>query len=800
MAFMKISPQPGLFTDGTRYSAEGTWYDADKVRFRKGFAEKIGGWSKYIVATFLGTARKLHEWSTDSGNNYLAFGTHLKLYVNLGGLYYDITPLRTTATLGTDPIATVDGTAVITVTATGHGAVVGDYVTLAGSDALNNITAAEVNTEHRIVALGDPNGASPDDKFRVVCADKAGATDTAAGGTGITAAFQINTGLDVYVEGSGWGSGTWGAGGWGSVDAIGQATQLRLWSLANFGDDLVACARQGDIYYWDESAATLDTDASTATRAVPLSDLTRRTTTLSGSTPIASSSGSTIITVTDKYGHGAGVGDTVTLSGATAVGGLTTGQLNQALTIATTPTKTTFTADVGGSNASSTASGGGASVGAVYNAGVYYAPVAAKQAMMSDVARHLIAFGCNPIGSTTINPLFVRWSTSENAAEWQPLSGNSAGGQELSSGSEIIGALMTRQEILIWTDAGIQSMRYTGSPFYFSFTEAAKGMSIVSPNAAVNAGGTVYFMDRGAFYTYTGTAQRMVCPVLGTVFDDFDDTQSHKVFAASNSDFSEVTWFYPSESGTGEVDKYVTFNYADNVWYTGTLVRGAWSQAATRAYPIASSVRKRTLGSDPITTSSSSGVITITDAGHGLRADDKVIFDGIPTVGGLSTVVLNNQHSVTSITDADTYTITVADLATSSATGGGHSVIGHYPNVLYNHENGHDDDGAAMTAYIETGDMDMGEGDQFWYLHRMIPDIQFRDAGAEDEVTISLNGHNYPGETQAEKATAAVTPSTGEAFIRARARQMSMKVQSTGLGYGWRIGHVRLDGRTDGKR
>ena len=292
----------------------------------------------------------------------------------------------------------------------------------------------------------------------------------------------------------------------------------------------------------------------------------------------------------------------------------------------------------------------------------------------------------------------------------------------------------------------------------------------------------------------------MVCPVLGTVFDDFDDTQSHKVFAASNSDFSEVTWFYPSESGTGEVDKYVTFNYADNVWYTGTLVRGAWSQAATRAYPIASSVRKRTLGSDPITTSSSSGVITITDAGHGLRADDKVIFDGIPTVGGLSTVVLNNQHSVTSITDADTYTITVADLATSSATGGGHSVIGHYPNVLYNHENGHDDDGAAMTAYIETGDMDMGEGDQFWYLHRMIPDIQFRDADAEDEVTISLNGHNYPGETQAEKATAAVTPSTGEAFIRARARQMSMKVQSTGLGYGWRIGHVRLDGRTDGKR
>ena len=800
MTFMKIAPQPGLFTDGTRYSAEGTWYDADKVRFRKGFAEKIGGWSKYIIATFLGTARRLHEWSTDSGNNYLGFGTHLKLYVNLGGLYYDITPLRTTATLGTDPIATVSGTAVITVSATGHGAVTGDYVTLAGSDALNNITAGEVNTEHRIVALGDPDGDDPDDKFRVVCADKAGATDTAAGGSSITAAFQINTGLDVYVQGSGWGSGTWGAGGWGSVDAIGQATQLRLWSTANFGDDFVSCARQGNIYYWDESAATLDTDAATATRAVPLSDITRRSTTLSGSTPITSASGTTVITVTDKYGHGAGVGDTVTLSGATAVGGLGTGQLNAALTIASTPTKTTFTADVGGSNASSTASGGGASVAAVYNAGVYYTPVAATQVMMSDVARHLIAFGCNPIGSTAINPLFVRWSTSENAAEWQPLSGNSAGGQELASCSEIVGALMTRQEILIWTDCGVQSMRYIGSPFYFSFTEAAKGMSMVSPNAAVNAGGTVYFMDRGAFYTYTGTAQKMVCPVLGTIFNDFDDTQSHKVFAASNSDFSEVTWFYPSASGTGEVDKYVTFNYADSVWYTGTLVRGAWSQANTRAYPIASSVRRESLGENPIATSSGSGIVTVTHADHGLRADDKIIFENISTVGGFTTVVLNNQHSVTSVTDPDTYTITLGDLATSSTTGGGSSVIGNYPNVLYNHENGHDDDGAAMTAYIETGDMDMGEGDQFWYLHRMIPDIQFRDAESSDEVTISINGHNYPGEAQASVASTAVTPSTGEAFIRARARQMSMKVQSTGAGYGWRIGHVRLDGRTDGRR
>jgi len=794
---MKIAPKPGLFTDGTRYSAEGTWYDSDKVRFRKGFAEKIGGWTKYVLSTYLGTARKLHDWVTDFGNKYVGVGTNLKLYVNLGDSYYDITPVRTTLTLADDKITAVSGTAVVTIeTATAHGAVQGDYVTIAGSEAVAGIGTSALNTEHRIVALGDPSNADPTTKFRVVCSSKATSSAT-GGGASVTAAFQINTGLNTYVGSSGWGASTWGSGTWGSGAGLGQANQLRLWSVANFGDDMIANVRQGNIFYWDETISS-DGDGVN-TRAVPLSDINRRSITLSGSTPISVTDLSSVITVTDKGGHGAGVGDTVTLSGSAAVGGVLAASINTEHTIASTPTKTTFTVDTGDA-ASSTTTGGGSSVGAVYKAGIYYTPVGATQIMMSDVARHVIAFGCNPIGSTTINPLFVRWSSSENAAEWQPLSTNSAGGQELSSCSEIIGAMMTRQEILIWTDCGIVSMRYIGSPFFFSFTETAKGMSMVSPNAAVNAGGTVYFMDRGAFYSYTGTAQRLTCPVLGTVFNDFDDGQAHKVVSGSNTDFSEVIWFYPSESGNGEIDKYVIFNYAEKIWYTGTLVRGTWSLAGTKTYPLASSIRERDLGSDPITTSSSSGTLTITDAGHGLSVNDEIIFKSASTVGGFSALLLNNQHTVASVTDADTYTVTLADLATSTASGGGSAVRGLYPNLLYSHENGHDDDGSAMTAYIETGDIDLGEGDQFWYLHRMIPDVQFKDAVSTDEVTISINGHNYPGEAQASMASTAITPSTGEAFIRARARQMSMKIQSTGAGYGWRVGYVRLDGRTDGRR
>ena len=275
MSFIKISPKPGVFTDGTRYSAEGTWYDVDKVRFRKGFAEKLGGWVKFINASFLGSARALRDWVTDGGSKYTGIGTHLKLYVGLGGGYYDITPIRSSVTLGSNPIATVNGISIITITtSSAHGAVVGDYVTIANAATSSAIDAAEINKEHRIVALGAPpsGGAAPTaptTKFRVMCASKANATAN-AGGSSATAAFQINTGLDMYVDGAGWGSSTYGSSTFGTASSLSQATQLRLWSLDTFGEDMLACVRQGKIYYWDES------DGVTV-RAKPLEEVVRRT-------------------------------------------------------------------------------------------------------------------------------------------------------------------------------------------------------------------------------------------------------------------------------------------------------------------------------------------------------------------------------------------------------------------------------------------------------------------------------------------------------------------------------------------
>ena len=794
MTFIKVSPSPGMFTDGTRYSAKGTWYDADKVRFRKGFAEKIGGWSKFIAASFLGTCRAVHDWVTDGGSKYVAVGTHLKLYVQLGGGYYDITPVRSTVSLGTDPIATVDETAVITITtSSAHGAVVGDYVTIAGATASGGIGTGSLNKEHRIVALGAPDGSNATTKFRVVCDAQATGTDTAEGGSSVTAAFQINTGLDVYVDGAGWGSSTWGSSTWGSASTLGQSSQLRLWSIDTFGEDLLACVRQGKIYYWDESGGT-------GTRAIPLEEVVRRSVTLT-SNPITTTSGSTSIIYKDKGGHGAAVGDLVTIGSVSgAIGGVSAARLNVEVTVATVLNKAEFTADIGGANASSTATGGGSSVSASYKAGTYNAPVGAYQVLMSQIGRHVIALGTTDINSTTINPLNVRWSSSETVGTWEALSTNSAGGQELSLGSEIIGALSTRQEVLIWTDAGVVAMRYVGSPFYFSFTEVARGMSMVSPNAAVNANGRVFFMDRGDFYTYTGSVQKLDCTVLTTVFDDFDSTQYHKVISGSNPDFSEVMWFYPSASGSGENDRYVIYNYEDQIWYTGSLVRGTWNQADTKTYPLAASIIKKNLADNPLTTNTSStSNVTISSPSHGLSVSDTIIISGASAVGGLEAILLNNQHTVVSVTDADTYTITIADTATA-ATGGGGTVEVLYENVLYSHENGHDDDGSAMTAYIETGDMELGEGDNTWSLHRIIPDIYFTDADSDDEVTISINGHNFPADAQVSVASSAFTSSTAESFIRARARQVSMKVQSSGVGYGWRVGFVRLDGRQDSRR
>ena len=485
MPLAKYVFRPGINKEGTNYSNEGGWFDADKVRFRKGRPERIGGWQKQSTDSFIGTARKIFVYRASSGTNYITLGTHQKFYVLEGNSYSDVTPIRATTTNGIVFSAT-NGSTTITATDDAHGAVEGDFVTISGAVSLGgNITAAVLNQEYQVTAVPSV------DTFTFTATATANSSDSGNGGSGADAAYQINTGLDVYVRSTGWGAGTWGASTWGSATSLSLTNQLRLWSIDNFGDDVVLNPRAGGIFYWDESSGT-------NTRAVNATSL---------------------------------------------------------------------------SNASDV-------------------PTAVLQVMVSDVDKHAIAFGCNPIGSTTIDPLLVRFSDTESIIDWTPTATNQAGGVQLSMGSTIIGALRTRQEILIWTDAGIVSMRFVGAPFVFSFNEVAHGPSLISPNAAVNANNQVYFMDNGGFYSYSGSAQRLPCTVLDYVLSDLNQAQAFKVFGAVNDSANEIMWFYPSGSSL-EVDKYVMYNYLENVWSIGTtsdnFVRTAWDSALILDNPIAAS-------------------------------------------------------------------------------------------------------------------------------------------------------------------------------------------------------------------
>ena len=615
MPLQKVQFAPGVDKEGTEYTADSGWFDSDKIRFRKGRPEKIGGWSKLNTTAFLGLCRSLFAWATFERAKYIGAGTSLKFYIIEGVSPNDITPLRVTTSAGDVTFAATNGSSTLTVTDTGHGAVKNDFVTFSDAATLGgNITAAVLNQEYQVVSVSSANA------FTITAKDTSGSTvtanssDSGNGGSSTVGAYQINTGLSDYVSATGWGANPWGDNTWGRGAALSVAGQLRLYSQDNFGEDLVFNVRNGGIYYWDQSGGL-------NSRGVDITSL------------------------------------------------------------------------------------GGAS----------NCPTIAAQVLVSDNDQHVIAFGANTLGSAAQDALLVRWSDQESITDWTPTATNTAGGVRINSGSEIVGAIQTRQEILIWTDVSVHSMRFIGAPFIFQFTTISSDVSMISPKAAVNARGNVYFMDQTGFYVYNGAVQQIPCSVQEYVLTNIDMSQSFKVFAAENNAFSEIIWFYPKTGSGGEISDYVSFNYNENLWAVGTLARGAWLDSGVLSGPIASSV------------------ITSTD-----------------------------------------------------------------DNYVYNHEDGHDDDGSAMTAYIESGDLEIGDGNNFMMIDRVLPDFSF--SGNSAEITMTIKGSNYPLETPSSLATATITESTTQANIRARARHTVLRIESSSAGYGWRLGGFRFGMRQDGRR
>ena len=621
MALSKFVFRPGIMREGTDYDNEGGWFDGNLVRFKSGRAEKIGGWRKDTNNSFVGTCRELSSWVALDGTKYLGLGTSKKYYIQDGDEYYDITPIRLTTGANEISFSAVNGSNILTVTDTAHGAEQGDFVTYSGCVSLGGlIVATALNQEYEIATITDTN------VYTILAKDAAGdsllanASDSGNGQGTIIGNYQINIGLDVYVQSTGWGAGLWGAATWGSATSLSFANQLRLWSADNFGQDLVSCPRNGGIFYWTK------TDGVT-TRAVLLSS----------------------------------------------------------------------------------------------KAGANQVPTVGLQTIVSEKDRHLIVLGADDLSGTArtgvIDPMLIAFSDQENPLEFEPRTTNTAGSIRLSEGSIIIGSVKARQEILVWTDTALYSMQFIGPPFTFGINLINGNTGLIAPNAAITSPAGVYWMGYDSFYVYNGSVQKIPCTVLSYVYDNLNVGQAFKTVAFTNNRFNEVGWFYPSSSSS-EIDRYVTYNYAEQSWTYGELSRTAWLDIGTVSYPRATS-----------------------------------------------------------------------------------------NNYLYEHEFGYDNDGSPMTnVFIESSDFDIGDGEQFAFISRIIPDLRFVSNSEAGAVNMLLKTRNAPGDTLVTSSTSVITSTTSQSFVRARARQAAVRIESdddntsANTTTGWRLGATRLDVRPDGRR
>lgn len=618
MPLVKIQFQPGVNRSSTNYAAEGGWYSCDKVRFRNGQPQKIGGWVKYPISTPIeGTIRSLFNWVTIDKKNLMGIGTNSKFYVEFSGTAYDITPIRATTTLAANPVAAEATSQTLVITQPAHGAKDGDTVIISGATAIGDIPASAINGTFRV-------GVRSPDTFTIGM-DFAATADISGGGSAVKTEFLLSGDVDIAVPGRGWNAGRWGRGAWGSR-ADGQIlfSTMRTWSQDSFGEDLVFCTRDGRVYFWDYSEGFTK-------RAVPIS----------------------------------------AMPGATAP------------------------------------------------------PVVASKILTAPQSRQVFAFGCNTEGGTAQDPLLIRWCDNERIHKWSVAFDAveqrfpNAGELRLPTGNRIVAAERLKQEILVFTDGSIFTIQQVGGEEIFGLFPVADNISIIGPNAAIAVGNSMVWMGNDKFYTYAGTVATLPCPLLDYVFDDINLGQSEKIFAGSNEGFSEVWWFYCS-ADSNEVNRYVIYNYNENIWTYGSMDRTAWLDTPLKSSPVAAQ------GSD-----------------------------------------------------------------------------------MYFHETGVDDDRTnPIHAWIESADIDIGDGDDFSFVRRLIPDVTFTgSAVGNPSVTITLTPRDAPGMPYeaGDSNTVRRTAVNVEQFdrtcpVRLRGRQIQFRIESRELGVQWRLGAPRIEVQPDGKK
>jgi hypothetical protein len=697
MPLQRLQFRPGVNRESTTLANEGGWFACDKVRFRSGYPEKIGGWAAFSANTFLGICRSLWNWVTLKSFNLVGVGTHLKFYVESGGAYYDITPIRYTSTVAsnafTTAVSTLNGainatqTSIVLTSTTNfspgggvvfidteeifYGAITGNTLIdcirgYNSTTATSHLTGAAVASS--TITVTDPGHGGQTGDFVTISTVTGFVNGIAAaringnwqitvltstlwtfttttpattGGVatnGATFDYEIETGKAVYTAGTGWGAGPWSRLGWGDGFTTGVGQQLRLWSQINYGEFLLFSYRGGSIYIWVPGPGT---QPDFATR-----------------------------------------------------GDLVTGP---------------------------------------------ECPTQVLQLLISDATRILIAFGCNPYSfdpdPNVLDPLLIRWSVSEDYTDWNPAITNQAGSYRLSHGSLIIGALQTRQENLVWTDTAMYSMQYAGPPFVWNFNILADNISICSPNAMATVNGVVYWMGTDKFYMYAGRVETLPSTLRQFVYSDINRDQFYQVIAGTNEGYNEVWWHYCSAGSTIN-DRYVIYNHLDRVWYYGTLSRTAWLDSPLRGAPMAA---------DP--------------------AVNRLVF----------------------------------------------------------HETGVNDNSTnapqAINAYIQSSDFDIGDGHNYGFVWRMVPDITFDGSNivqgaTTPRVDFTVLPRRNPGSAYgpadsplvitennyADANTYEVQQFTQIVYTRVRGRQMAFKIESNTLGTQWQLGTPSMDVRPDGRR
>jgi len=801
MPVVKVQFKPGINREVTDFANEGGFYNGNKIRFRSGYPEKLGGWVNYSPKySFNGVTRTMYCWVDYSDNNLLAFGTNQQYYVELGGVYHDVTPVRYVSN-PENPFTATSGSNIVLVTDPGHGAFAGDYVVYTST---SNFGTINFNGTFEVISVVSSS------QYYILAPNNSNATGT--GGGTVVATYEINSGAAIGTTGTGWGIVPWGHGGWGS--AAPSAIPLRFWSQVNYNQDLIAAYYQGPIYYWTNNSAfnpmvQLGYQASggNGTYATNSSSPWVKTIVLGSGVVLNGTNQITVpltqIAFIDPGSYVFGTGITPgTYVVTVAYGSATTLLLSQA-TAASGDTNNYYFTYAGPTVPSET-----------------------FQVVTSSTYGFTIAMGSTPYNPISFNqqfaPLLVRWSDQSNALEWTPTNFNQSGEQSLSNGSYIVGSVNTRQEILIWTDTSLYSMQYIGPPYVFGFTSLMDNISTISPNCMVTIQGVTYWMGVDKFFVYSGRVDTLPCSVRKFIFTNLNFSQGFQVVCGYNEGFNEIWWLYPSNNSSVN-DSYVIYNYGENTWYYGSLNRTAWFDSPLRPYPMAAfSVQTSYLNGSINSTVTSLPLLNGTT---------------YPPSGGIVTID-NEQIYYSGVLGNILTGCTRGYNGTTAASHNNYAKVYYYiPNQILYHENGVDDlspsqsvypNGQPISAYVETSDFDIGDGDHFAYVWRMLPDVTFYGSTTSNPlVSMTVkprynSGSQYiPGVygTDGHVISGIDNPSvigtvpppippnsypveqfTGEVYTRVRGRQMAFRICSYNLGVAWQLGAMRLDIRPDGRR